>query len=102
MSIYNDEGNLVGERTARFEPNQLVYIVKQRRKKIIIIESRIDYISCLDRRDGCLKYLYRYHICDSRKVYWDDSENIFDNKEDAYKCAEQLDKRRNIKFKSYC
>lgn len=97
MSIYNDEDKLVGERTARFEPNQLVYIVKQRRKKIIIIESRIEYISCLD--NGCLKYLYRYHICDSRKVYWDDSKDIFDNKEEAYKYAEQLDKRRNIKFK---
>ena len=44
MSIYNDEDELVGERIARFEPNQLVYIVKQRHKKIIIIRKIVLYL----------------------------------------------------------
>lgn len=101
MTIYNDEDEFVGEKIARFEPKQLVYIVKQRRKKITIIQTKIDYISCLDTRGRCepLEYLYRYHTYYGREVYWDDSKSIFDNKEDAYEYAEQLDKRRNIKFK---
>ncbi|MGJ0846471.1 hypothetical protein ACR77J_07275 [Tissierella praeacuta] len=100
MLIYNDEDELVGEKAARFEPSQLVYIVRQKRKKITIIQTKIDYISCLDTRGRSepLEYLFRYHTYYDRKVYWDDSKDIFDNKEDAYKYAEQLDKRRNIKF----
>ena len=101
MSVYNDDGVLIGERVARFESGQLVYIVKQKCRKIIIFQTRINHISILNARylSNPLEYLYRYHIDGVRKVYWDDSKDIFDNKEDAYEYAEQLDKRRNIKFK---
>ena len=90
---------LAGERVFRFEPEQLVYLVKQKRRKVVIIQTRIDFISTTGYIKNPLEYLFRYHTYHNREVYWDDSKNIFDNKDDAYEYAEHLDKRKNIKFK---
>lgn len=101
MSVYTDENEFIGETIAKFLPDQLVYIVKQKRKKITITKTRIDCISYLSMTgiDSSLEYFTRYHTYYSKEVYWDDSKNIFTTKEDAYEYAEQLDKRKNIKFK---
>jgi len=83
-------GELVDRHIPKFLPKQIVYIVKKRFRKIVIEEAEIDYIAFTN--------IWVYKPC-CGKYYDDYDTNIFKNKEEAYKYAEKLDRRRNIKFK---
>lgn len=100
LSLHGDD-TLVNKNEVKFLPQQYVYIVKLKRKKVHIIETQIDYISYVRPIGDINPYnlLIRYHIYYDNRVYWNDSNNIFSTKEEAYEYAEHLDRRKNIVFK---
>ena len=86
----------------KFIPDQRIYMVNQKRKRVSVIESQIDSISLCKSIGDVEPYNWyvRYHIKGVGSVYWNDDQNIFKDKEDAYEYAEKLSRRKDIKFKS--
>ena len=91
IKYYTDDV-LCEDLVTRFNTHDMVYIVQKKRGKIHIIEDKIDCISFTN--------IINYKTMNNG-YFQDRSKNIFDDKEDAYDYAEKLNRRANIKFKSF-
>lgn len=88
---YYVDGNLIEDIVAKFGIGQRIYIVKKKRRKIYIVEDEVAGVHFTN--------IISYKAMNGG-FFLDNSKNIFTTKEDAYKYAEKLDRRRNIKYKT--
>ena len=76
--------------TPKFHTFQTVYYVYKRFGKIMIVKTEISSISFTN--------IWNYRIDYNDYCFIDNSKSLYNNLDDAYKRAEEIDRRKNIKI----